>query len=73
MMHTKEIKKHTSQSNPVKNMNIKLSPTEAKKTCTPGIYIRAMKTKNKTPIRTNINLFRSSIRLFINDLFGLLI
>ena len=73
-----EIKKHTSQSNPVRNINLKFrlsggSPKPASVTWTPGIYISARNTANKNPISIYMNRVLSSFILLINDLLGLLI
>ena len=66
-----EIKKHTNQSNPVRNINLKFKPQSASVTWTPGIYMRAISSANKKPIRAYMKRVLSSFMLRINDLFGL--
>ncbi len=66
-----EIKKHTSQSNPVRNINLKFKPQSASVTWTPGIYISARNRTNKNPIRPYMKRVLSSFMLLINDLLGL--
>ena len=68
-----EIKKHTSQSNPVRNINLKFKPQSASVTWTPGIYMSARNSANKNPISKYMNRVLSSLILIINDLLGLLI
>ncbi len=68
-----EIKKHTSQSHPLRNINLKFKPQSASVTCTPGIYISARNRANKNPISKYMKRVLSSFMLLIKDLFGLLI
>ena len=68
-----EIKKHTNQSNPVRNINLKFKPQSASVTWTPGIYMSARNSANKNPISKYMNRVLSSLILIINDLLGLLI
>ncbi len=68
-----EIKKQTNQSKPVKYINMKLIPEDAKATCAPGIYINIIITANSIPMIRYIRLLLSSRVLFIKDLLGRLI
>ena len=68
-----EIKKHTSQSNAVRNINLKFKPQSASVIWTAGIYISARNSANKNPISKYINRVLSSLILMIKDLLGLLI
>jgi len=72
-IHINEIKKHTSQSNPVRNINLKFRPKSASVTWTAGIYMSARNTANKNPISIYMKRVLSSLILMINDLLGLLI
>ena len=68
-----EIKKHTSQSNPVRNINLKFKPQSASVTWTAGIYISTRNSANKNPSSKYMNRVLSSFILMIKDLLGLLI